>query len=339
VSAPLDHHARAADRVGLGRGQASEAPAVGRLKLLCVGTGRDGTVSVSQMVQGLYAAAGDGRQVMHEYKAREFYQSFCDFRETSDLRHLKDIWRMIAECPYDCIVGNGYGAILPMFAQECGRELKVLHIRRLDRSACVASYERVCRLFPTAFGYYSADPRASVKRIAAFHFGDSAREEWDAWPLARKFGWYYDKTHALIEACRDRFDTFEEIHTEDLDSEATRRRIAMLALGRDDLVPPLTRLNTICLDDAAVPARHIARAQFLLYLLSPHAVGADDVYLVEHAVQTYVNWIRLQTEGVFAGEPDLAMLQDEIDASIDRATAVLHTGLAQLADLCARRAR
>jgi hypothetical protein len=38
--------------------------------------------------------------------------------------------------------------------------------------------------------------------MAAFHLDELTREAWDRLPLAEKFGWYYDKTHALIERGR-----------------------------------------------------------------------------------------------------------------------------------------
>lgn len=75
------------------------------LGLICVGTGRCGTKSITDMIGGLFRQAGAERIVMHEYCAREFYQAFCDYAETADARHFAEIRRMIDECPYDCLVG------------------------------------------------------------------------------------------------------------------------------------------------------------------------------------------------------------------------------------------
>ena len=47
-----------------------------KLRLLCVGTGRDGTQSLNHMVQHLLDRSGGG-QAMHEYCCRELYQAFC----------------------------------------------------------------------------------------------------------------------------------------------------------------------------------------------------------------------------------------------------------------------
>jgi hypothetical protein len=73
-------------------------------------------------------------------------------------RHFSALKRMVAECSHDCIVGNGYAPILPMFAEHYGRRLKLIHLRRADRAACVASLRKNCELFPDAYGYYSSSP-------------------------------------------------------------------------------------------------------------------------------------------------------------------------------------
>ena len=143
---------------------------------------------------------------MHEYCCREIYQAFCDFSETGDGRHADALKRMVADCPYDSIVGNGYAAILPLFAEHYGRGLKVVHLYR-DREACIESLITNCELFPTAYRYYSSSPEAEIKRMAAFHFGDMSRDAWDRLPIREKFGWYYDKTHALVRQHLALFDT------------------------------------------------------------------------------------------------------------------------------------
>src|SRR5580704_4852017 len=200
-----------------------------KLRMLCVGTGRDGTQSLNHMVQHLLDAGGG--QAMHEYCCREFYQAFCDHAESGDSASEAALTRMVAECPYECIVGNGYAAILPLFAARYGRNLKLVHLRRVDRAACIASLVQNCELFPTAYRYYSSSPAATEKRMAAFHFGEMSHEAWDRLPLAEKFGWYYDKTHALIERHAALFDESVQIETESLDDDVTRRTIARLVTG------------------------------------------------------------------------------------------------------------
>ena len=227
---PSDEQRRIADK----RSDLAPPP---KLNVLCVGTGRDGTQSLNHMIQRVFSETGD-RQTMHEYCCREIYQEFCDFIETGDRGHADALQRMVADCPYDSIVGNGYAAILPLFAERYGRGLKLVHLYRDDREACIESLITNCELFPTAYRYYSSSPEAKIKRMAAFHFGDMSRDVWDLLPVREKFGWYYDKTHALVRQHLALFDHHIEIATESLNDEATRRAIADFVDGGEAQPPP-----------------------------------------------------------------------------------------------------
>src|SRR5580658_1421108 len=74
-------------------------------RIICVGTGRDGTLSTCNMIQELFDLT-DGRRAMHEYRAHEFYNAFSEYMETRNEMFADQIRRMISECPFDCIVGN-----------------------------------------------------------------------------------------------------------------------------------------------------------------------------------------------------------------------------------------
>src|SRR5215467_13407763 len=107
------------------------APEQTRLRILCVGTGRDGTRSLSDMVGWLLAQSGGGR-AGHEYASRRCHEAFCTFAETGDRALLGEIERMIDECPYACIAGSGYAAHLPLFAARARPGLRLIHLRRSD---------------------------------------------------------------------------------------------------------------------------------------------------------------------------------------------------------------
>jgi hypothetical protein len=263
-----------------------------RLKLLCVGTGRDGTQSLNHMIQHVYAGSGD-RQSVHEYCCREMYQAFCDLQETGDGAAADALDRMIADCPYDSIVGNGYAAILPLFAEHYGRGLKVVHLYR-DREACIESLITNCELFPTAYRYYSSSPEAEVKRMAAFHFGDIPRAEWDRLPTREKFGWYYDKTHALVRRHLALFDHHIEIATESLNDEATRRAIADFVDGGEAQPPPRTHLNASVIDISSFPKQHQVKMNWLMGRLNMEDLAKDDVYALNYFLDKFVTWAGYQ---------------------------------------------
>jgi hypothetical protein len=262
-----------------------------RLTLLCVGTGRDGTQSLNHMIQHVYAGSGD-RQSMHEYCCREIYQALCDFKETGDGAAAEALDRMVADCPYDSIVGNGYAAILPQFAKHYGRGLKVVHLHRADRDACISSLMTNCELFPAAYRYYSTSPDAVVKRMAAFHFGEMSPAVWDRLPLREKFGWYYDKTHALVRQHLALFDEHIEIATESLDDIDSRRRIAEFV--GCVVPPPKAHLNASVIDISSFPKQHQLKMSWLLGRLNIGELANDDVYALNYFLDKFVTWAGYQ---------------------------------------------
>ena len=299
-----------------------------KLKILCVGTGRDGTQSLNHMIQRIFGETG-GRQSVHEYCCREIYQAFCDFSETGDGSRAEALKRMVADCPYDSIVGNGYAAILPLFAEHYGRGLKVVHLYR-DRNACIESLITNCELFPTAYRYYSSSPEAEVKRMAAFHFGDMSRAEWDRLPTREKFGWYYDKTHALVRQHLTLFDRHIEIATESLNDETTRRAIADFVDGGEAQPPPRTHLNASVIDISSFPKQHQIKMNWLMGRLNMEDLAKDDVYALNYFLDKFVAWTGYQITNApqLGGTP--AASAPEIAADLERAGRIMNERLREI---------
>ena len=308
--------------------QAAVSPSPSKLKILCVGTGRDGTQSLNHMIQAVYGQTG-GRQSVHEYCCREIYQAFCDFSETGDGGRAEALKRMVADCPYDSIVGNGYAAILPLFAEHYGRGMKVVHLYR-DREACIESLITNCELFPTAYRYYSSSPEAGVKRMAAFHFGDMPRYVWDLLPVREKFAWYYDKTHALVRQHLALFDHHIEIATESLNDEATRRAIADFVDGGEAQPPPRTHLNASVIDISSFPKQHQVKMNWLMGRLNMEDLAKDDVYALNYFLDKFVAWTGYQIANApqLGGTP--ALSAQEIAADLERAGRIVNERLREI---------
>jgi hypothetical protein len=306
----------------------STSPSPSKLKILCVGTGRDGTQSLNHMIQRVYGQTG-ARQSVHEYCCREIYQAFCDFSETGDDSRAEALKRMVADCPYDSIVGNGYAAILPLFAERYGRGLKVVHLYR-DREACIESLITNCELFPTAYRYYSSRPEAEVKRMAAFHFGDMPRDVWDLLPVREKFGWYYDKTHALVRRHLALFDHHIEIATESLNDAATRRAIADFVDGGEAQPPPRTHLNASVIDISSFPKQHQVKMNWLMGRLNMEDLAKDDVYALNYFLDKFVAWTGYQIANApqLGGTP--AASAPEIAADLERAGRIVNERLREI---------
>jgi SAM-dependent methyltransferase len=305
--------------------QAPGSPSPSKLKILCVGTGRDGTQSLNHMIQRVFGETGD-RQSVHEYCCREIYQEFCDFNETGDGRYAVALKGMVADCPYDSIVGNGYAAILPLFAERYGRGLKVVHLYR-DREACIESLVTNCELFPTAYCYYSSSPEAEVKRMAAFHFGEMSRAAWDGLSLREKFGWYYDKTHALVRQHLALFDRHIEIATESLNDEATRRAIADFVDGGAAQPPPRTHLNASVIDISSFPKQHQVKMNWLMGRLNMEELAKDDVYALNYFLDKFVAWTGYQISDAPQLGGTTAASAPEIAADLERAGRIMNERL------------
>ena len=297
-----------------------------KLRTLCVGTGRDGTQSLNHMIQHVLASSSD-RKCMHEYCAREFSQAFCDFQETGDASYASAIGRMITDCPYDSVVGNGYAAILPEFALWCGQGMRVIHLYRADRDACIESLVTNCQLFPTAYRYYSSSPGATVKRMTAFHFGEMSRAEWDRLPLKDKFAWYYDKTHTLIRQHLSFFDTHIEIATESLDDAKTRRAIADFVGGREAAAPPMTHLNASVIDISSFANKHQGKMNWLMGRLNMEELANDEVYALDYFINKFIAWTGYEINNAPQLDGSAPPSRHEIAGNLMRARAILDTGL------------
>ena len=329
------------------RAPAPAAAAIGArmaLRLLCVGSGRDGTLSIAHMIQDLYDrqrggmqsvrhGEANGRSAHHEYRAREFYGAFCSHRETGDARYLDAIRGMIADCPHECVVGNGYAAVLPLFAELSKGEMKLMHIRRRDRAACIASLVKDCLMFPAAYKYYAPAGQGRTKRMAAFHFGEMTREAWEALPIEAKFGWYYDKTHRLIAESKALFAEYVEVETEELDAAATRSAVTRLAVGGGEVLPPRTHLNAHHFDIANLPRERQAKMQWLFGRLNFYDLAEDDVYGLQYFLEKFSAWTGYQMSGAVREiSPPDARSFEEIARTLKRASRVLVERLKEIND-------
>lgn len=264
----------------LGTGSASTP-----LRVLCVGTGRDGTTSLSRIMQDLFDRDGSGATACHEWASRELNIDFCELKETGDLALEDRIRELFRTCPHSCVVGNGYAAVLPILAQELCDQVTIVHLRRRDRAACIASLVENATIQPQNHRYYADVPAATAKRPAAFHFGEMSRDEWDALSLHDKFAWYYDKTHALIEKHKPLFANTLSVDTEDLADESVRAALAQAA-GYND-VPRAFHVNRF-VDLRFVPPERHSWVQRLLGTLDVQKLAHDDLYGLRQVLNEFV---------------------------------------------------
>ncbi|XUM21165.1 hypothetical protein ACRAVF_27880 [Bradyrhizobium oligotrophicum S58] len=69
---------------GNGRDVALRNSPPSTLRVLCVGTGRDGTTSLARMMQEVFDNQGNGDRAVHEWASSELNELFCQLKETND---------------------------------------------------------------------------------------------------------------------------------------------------------------------------------------------------------------------------------------------------------------
>jgi hypothetical protein len=210
---------------------------------------------------------------------------FCDWRETNDPGFEDRIRELILNCPYACVTGNGYAAVMPIIAELLGDQLTIVHLRRRDRAACIASLVENAELAPQNHLYYADSPAATSKRPSAFHFGEMTRDQWAALPLPEKFGWYYDKTHSLIEQYKPLFPKTLSIDTEDLSDEGVRASLAR-AVGSEQ-TPRAFHVNRF-VDLRYVQQDRHSFVQRLLGQLDVQKLAQDDLYGLRAVLNEFI---------------------------------------------------
>ena len=187
--------------------------------ILGIGAGRDGTTSLTKILQEIFRLNDHDGEAVHQQDHRLLYNEFCLWKETEDIRHRDEMSRVIARWrPGDAIVGNGYAHYLDLVRDIQGPQVKLICLRR-EKGAGLESFAENVRTFPWSHGNYSGDPAPRQHRIAAFHCGEMTRREWDALPLEDKLSWYYDKTHAALNEQKGRFEEVLEVATENLSAD------------------------------------------------------------------------------------------------------------------------
>jgi hypothetical protein len=297
------------------------------IRLVCVGTGRDGTTSLAHMIQTGFDARGRGESANHEWASVPFNAAFCEWMETGDSVHQKRIRAALRDCPNDAIVGNGYAAILPTIAESLAGGATLVHLRRRDRSACVASLARNATLYPVNHLYYADSPTATGKRMAAFHFGEMSRAEWDRLTLIDKFGWYYDKTHALVEQYAPLFERTIEVETESLRDEAVGAALARV-VGADAPLRAVHLNRHVEVDAPSMQARVFV--QRLLGKLDVDRLASDELYGARHFLGEYLHYLSELASGIGPGD---STELDPLVRTLSEARVLLRSGMVELIDI------
>jgi len=195
------------------------------------GTGRDGTTTVRELVRSLSRLNGEEWVVPNEKYCGHICNLTSVSLETGIVAYRHALRDLLEHVPAHALVGPAYQFALEVLADLHGPRVKLIHLQRRDRTACIESIARVVRLKPAGAINYSnrecrKDRRDYFQRPTAYHYGEMTRQQWQALDLRSRIGWYFDKTHTLITAAKSRFTDTLSVATEELGERATVARIA-----------------------------------------------------------------------------------------------------------------
>jgi hypothetical protein len=245
-------------------------------------------------------ASGVAGECVHEMLSRELYELQCDLAEQPDHGEARQrIERTVAEFRCVAASGNGYAGVLPIFAR-LHPGVRLIHLKRRDKAAFIASQIRTAELYPETYVYYTTDI-GKMRRIAAFHTGESTVAEWRALSLPEKISWFYDYTHRHVEQAYALFPATLRIYTEDLSKPETLRALTEFMAGDGGAIPAPRRLNGHALIDIYdFPPEQRAFAQWIFGRLDAARVAESSQYLVDHVLNATVAWLGYLQRGVAA---------------------------------------
>ncbi len=165
---------------------------------------------------------------------------------------------------------------------------------------------------------------AAVKRMAAFHFGEMSREQWDRLPIEKKLGRYYgQRPHNLVREYLDLFDEHIEITTESLDDEAIRRAIAGFVGGDSRTLPPKAHLNASVIDIASFPKVQRQKMHWLMGRLNIGELANDEVYPLDYSLDKFVAWSGYQIVNSSPARKPARRQPEKIAADLERAAKII----------------
>jgi hypothetical protein len=260
------------------------------MDVIAVGAGRDGTVSLSIIIQDIYRLNGLDRTAVHEYEARTFYETYARYALEGDAAARDRLQQLIADFPHAAIVGNGYHMVLDWFFDRYP-DLKLIAVRRRDEAAHVKSLKTIATMWPEVFVGYGTSDDGAMRRYSAVQSGEMSVDQWNALSLDQQLLWFRNNVYATVDRYKDRAARFMVVETESLDDPATRQAIAdFVAFPGAKTGEPkrMNRSKLVDLDDFSTYGGKYAWIWFRYF--SPKRFEAEPVYAVEHALDQFQKW-------------------------------------------------
>jgi len=193
---------------------------------LCIGNGRDGTHSLAENIRNICELNNGNYKVFHETFAADVYNNLHENYNNKFL-YKKQNQKIINKLNLNEIhVSNGYSLLISDLYLKFKGNLKIIRIKR-HKNQWLTSFKKNIKNYPKKHGNYSKNKKAEIYRMAAWHFNEMNKNDWDALSLNKKLNWYYKKNDEFIKNIKKYIHKTNilEIKTEDLTKRVTLRKI------------------------------------------------------------------------------------------------------------------
>jgi hypothetical protein len=298
------------------------------IDLLCAGTGRDGTVTMTNLINQIFDFENKNKTCGHEIFSRMIFNRLHELGY-GGLCLDNEIASLIKNCEFSAVVGSGYGVVLDLFS-KINPQCKLIHLKRKNKQAFIESFTNLVSQFPHLVGGYSDTDESRVDShiMTAVDFKEMSVVDWNLLSTSEKISWYYNKTHQLIETHKYLFADYKIIYTEELDEEKIRKELTkyVLSTNQTDYIPSLTHLNTFLFQNCHCSPQEKSILQWWLHDLNPYDVLKNDNYILDFIINKYTALIGYHSDSKVKELFGLdSKPKDDIKKSLDKANTILVT--------------
>ena len=166
--------------------------------IIGLGKGRDGTVSLAKNIENIIQLNQSKYPVHHEKYVKEIYNNLNKYYKNKKILERKNNLTVKKFKIGNIYIGNGYILILDILKKKFGNKLRVINIYR-NKKDWQESFKKNVKFYPTKHGNYSKVSKPEIFRMAAFHFDEVSKKNWNKWSLLKKLSWYYNKNNDLLK--------------------------------------------------------------------------------------------------------------------------------------------
>ena len=195
---------------------------------LCIGNGRDGTLSLKENIRNICELNNSNYKVFHETYAVDVFNNLHKNYNNNSL-FKKQNQKIIDKLNLNEIhVSNGYSFLISDLYLKFKKNLKIIRIKR-NKNQWLTAFKKNIKNYPKKHGNYAKIKNPEIYRMSAWHFNEMKKKEWDAISLNKKLDWYYKKNDEFIRNIKKYIDkkNILEIKTENLTKKETLKKITI----------------------------------------------------------------------------------------------------------------